>query len=119
MQTDRICEMDQTTILGGFQGIEESISKSGLPVLRNIPVLQWFAVSKGGNAKSKETTHLLILISPRIAVNDPKATIKTPVTQAATEELFKAEGDERTAKDVEEEKKRFHGFWSWLNWFTW
>jgi type II secretory pathway component GspD/PulD (secretin) len=111
VSTSVICEMNKTVVLGGLKDLVEGTSKAGLPILRNTPILQWF-VSESGNAQSD--MQLLILISPRVQTNDTQ--IKIPPSALTANTLEKAE---KTNAQTIKEEKRYHGFWTWLNWFCW
>jgi len=111
VSTSVICEMNKTVVLGGLKDLVEGTSKSGLPILRNTPILQWFVSETGNNMNDMQ---LLILISPRVQTNDTQ--IKLPPSAETANTLEKAE---KTNKQTIDEGKRFHGFWFWLNWFCW
>lgn len=111
VSTSVICDMNKTVVLGGLKDLVEGTSKSGLPILRNTPILQWF-VAEDGNSLSD--MQLLILVSPRVQTNDTQ--IKLPPSAETANTLEKAE---KTNKQTIQEEKRFHGFWYWLNWFCW
>jgi len=111
ISTSVICDMNKTVVLGGLKELVEGTSKSGLPILRNTPILQWF-VSEDGNSLSD--MQLLILISPRVQTNETQ--IKIPPSALTANTLEKAE---KTNAQTIKEGKRYHGFWTWLNWFCW
>ncbi|MEI6646087.1 MAG: hypothetical protein WCP12_08615 [bacterium] len=111
VSTSVICDMNKTVVLGGLKDLVEGTSKSGLPILRNTPILQWFVAEDG---TSMSDMQLLILLSPRVQTNDTQ--IKLPPSAETANTLEKAE---KTNKETIDEGKRFHGFWVWLNWFCW
>jgi type IV pilus assembly protein PilQ len=53
----------ETTVIGGIYQDSDSDSDSGVPFLKDIPLLGWLFKS---NSKSKTKTELLIFITPRI-----------------------------------------------------
>ncbi len=53
----------QTIILGGLRRQSQDTSKTGLPIVRNIPFLKEIT---GRHAKGAEETELVILLTPRI-----------------------------------------------------
>jgi type II secretory pathway component GspD/PulD (secretin) len=110
VSTSIICEMNKTVVLGGLKDLVEATSKAGLPILRNTPILQWFVAEDGSSMSDMQ---LLILISPRVQTNDTQ--IKLPPSAETANTVEKAE---KTNKETIEEAKRYHGFWYWLNWFT-
>ena len=65
--TPLVCDLDKTTMLGGFSTLTEDIGNSGLPYLRNVPVLKWF-VSQDNN--NKQDLKLVILACPHICNED-------------------------------------------------
>ena len=108
-----ICELDNTVVLGGCKRVVESTVKSGLPILRNTPVIQWFVSEDNDGMQENE---LLILACPRIQKNTPAVKIKIPVVD---EVAHIAENGKQTNKQLEDEEKRYRGWLSWLNWFVW
>ena len=113
IQTDRICELDKTAVMGGYKSVTEGLSKSGLPILRNTPVLKWFVAN---DEENKEEVELILLACPRIAKYDPNAEIDISVTEQVSHIVPE---EKKTLKEVEEDRKKHKGFWSWLNWFSW
>ena len=71
------CDLNKTTVLSGFQKIAESASRSGLPILRNIPVLKWFVSDDG---KIRDDSRLLVLVCPRLIEHNPRAQIEIPIS---------------------------------------
>jgi len=107
-----ILPLGRTTFLGGMKLLDENrLSPSGIPYLRNTPMLNWF-VSDSGNEISDR--RLVIMVCPEILDNstgekiDSVGEIDVPVVTEGA----------KTTEQREEEKKRFSGFWYWLNWFT-
>lgn len=112
IKTSVICELNKTTVLGGLKDISESTSgPSGLAILRNTPVLNWF-VSE--SSESKSDLQLLILVSPRLADND--VSIRVPPSLETKNTLDEAS---RSNEERVNEEKRHRGMLQWLNWFSW
>jgi Flp pilus assembly secretin CpaC len=103
------CDLDKTIVIAGSKKIAEDTSNSGLPILRNTPVLKWF-VSEDRNATTE--TRLLILACPRLVKAD-QVTISIPVSDQTAPTFEDSQKDNKTR---EEEKKPHR---SWLNWFDW
>ena len=107
------CDLDKTIAVAGGKKLMESTAKSGLPILRNTPVLQWFV---SGDSNSGSETRLLILVCPRIAKYNPDVQIEIPLEQETG--TTKKEAAE-TNEERSERKKKFHGPLYFLNWFVW
>ena len=99
--------------MAGAKKLMESTSKSGLPILRNTPVLQWFVA---GDDNSGSDTRLLILVSPRLAMHNPNVQIEIPLEQETTPTLKNAQ---EKNDDRSERKKKYHGWRYFMNWFVW
>lgn len=56
------CPIGNTLILGGSRWTDDSSSTEGVPILRKIPVINWFASEK---AKGKRDLRVIILVSPQ------------------------------------------------------
>ncbi|MBQ4481296.1 MAG: hypothetical protein II943_11740 [Victivallales bacterium] len=101
-------ELNKTTILTGFQQIAETASKSGMPILRDIPVLQWFVSS---DSKSKDDSRLLVLIYPRVREIDetsgPQIEISLPEEIGDTYQEVRNPSEEESTKPW---YKRWFGF---------
>ena len=108
-----LCDLNKTIVIAGSKKIGQDTSKSGLPVLRNTPVLNWF-VSEDRDSTSE--TRLLILACPRLVKFNPDVQINIPVEQETAPTYRDAK---RTNQERQEESKRYRGWLSWLNWFTW
>lgn len=92
-------EFGKTFIIGSSDKMNSQLNNSGVPLLRNLPVLRWFF---GGESKGNDSMRLTVLISPRL---DTGEKIMLPTDDPGPE--------------FEPEPKRFTGWLSWLNWFTW
>ncbi|MBQ9367717.1 MAG: hypothetical protein IJT83_08045 [Victivallales bacterium] len=107
-----VCELDNTVVLAGSKKISEDTSRSGLPVLRNTPVLKWFVSTDG---KSADDSRLLILMCPRIVRGNADAKIKIPLSEETGEVYPDAQKDVKT---LEEEKDPTPKVW-YKRWFKW
>ncbi len=108
--------LGQTVAVAGFDHLlEQTVPPSGIPVLRNIPILSWFTSSK---SNSKEEYSLLLLVSIRTVdvVGEAPMVPNSPMKDIT----YDANRSNRERIDEEYEKnKKFHGCWEPLNWFTW
>lgn len=103
------CDLDKTLIVAGSKKIAQDTSKSGLPVLRNTPVLKWF-VSEDGT--SGNTSSLLILVCPRLVKYNEDAQIDIPISETTAPTLNNATQD--TQQQMTKKKKK--GFLGWFSW---
>ena len=106
------CKLGKTTLVSGFaQLVDANTPARGFPILRNTPLLQWFVAESG---KEVSDRRLVMMICPEIVdmskdgIIDVDREINIPVV---------TESAKPTDQRVDEGKK-FTGFWSWLNWFT-
>ena len=105
--------LGKTSFIGGVKMIDEHrISPSGLPFLRNVPMLSWFVADSGNQLEDRR---LVIMICPEIVDNvkeldlgvDRDINIKVPEAAA------------KTVEQLEDEKRPFSGgLWNPLNWFA-
>ncbi len=107
------CDLNKTIVVAGSKKIAQDTQKSGLPILRNTPVLKWF-VSEDAN--SQTDTSLLILACPRLVKSNPDVQINIPLEEETAPTYREAKRDNEVRI---EEEKRYRGWLSWLNWFTW
>ena len=107
------CDLNKTLAVAGSKKLMESTAKSGLPILRNTPVLQWFV---SGDSNSGSETRLLILVCPRLATYNPDTQIEIPLEQVTAPTKKEAE---ETNEERIEKKKKYHGPLYFLNWFVW
>lgn len=107
------CDLDKTIVIAGSNKIGQDTSKSGLPVLRNTPVLKWF-VSEDRNSQTE--TKLLVLACPRLVKFNPDVQINIPLEETTAPAYRDAKRDNVVRQ---EEGKRYRGWLSWLNWFSW
>lgn len=105
--------LGRTTFLGGRSMITDSrTSPSGLPFVRNTPMLNWFVADSGTEINEKK---LVIMVCPEIIDNtrdgniDVQNEINIPVTTEGV----------KTTEQREDEKRPFSGgLWNPLNWFV-
>lgn len=105
------CDLDKTIVIAGSNKIGQDTSKSGLPILRNTPVLKWFV---SGDTNSQTETKLLILACPRLVKYNPDVQINIPLDQTTAPTYRDAKRDNKVRQ---EESKRYRGWLNWLNWF--
>lgn len=102
----------RTTLISGFKDlVDKNTPPSGLPILRNTPLLNWFVADSGKEVNDKR---LVIMVCPEIVDNTRDSNLK--VNEEINIPVQKVEG--KTTDDILEERKEFTGFWSWLNWFA-
>lgn len=107
--------LGQTMVIGGYKRMVESTTPpSGFPVLRHVPIVNWF-VSKEAN--SIENIKLMMLVSVRVVdPNEPEPQkAKLPYEESKNLPTEVEITNEERLKD----REPFSGFWSWLNWFVW
>lgn len=104
------CALGETVLIGGYEKMREvSQLPQGLPLLRNIPIVNWF-VSTEGHANSDITLIMAISVNP-VKPGSAAAAVLPP--KDITLEINKT-NDERL-----KEKQRWHGCLYPLNWLTW
>lgn len=108
------CDLDKTIAIAGSERIAQETQQSGLPILRNTPVLNWF-VSEHGDMK--QASRLLVLVCPRLVKSDAAPQIEIPLDQETASTYPSAQKD--TKQELEDRNRTHTGFWSWLNWFNW
>ena len=102
----------RTTLIGGFKDmVDKNTPPSGLPVLRNTPILNWFVADSG---KGVTDRRLVMMVCPEIVDNtqDAKPDVDREINIRVQDQGSK------TTDEVIEERKPYSGFWYWLNWFT-
>lgn len=107
------CPLGKTVVIGGYRRmVETTTPPSGFPVLRHIPIVNWF-IAKEGN--SLENISLMMLISVRaVRPDEPEA----QATKLPYEESKNLPTEaEITNEERLESRKEHSGFWSWLDWF--
>ena len=102
-------DLDKTVILAGSRKIAQQTSKSGLPILRQVPVLSWFVSQDSG---SKDNTSLLILASPKLVKSNDDVQIEIPLSEEYSAETKKL-GETDTKQTIKEQNKK-KSFWKRL-----
>ncbi len=105
-----VCPLGKTTFISGFKSlVDNRTSPSGLPFLRNTPMLNWFVADSGTELTDRR---LVIMVCPEIVDNsrDGNLKVEEEINLAVT-----VEGAKPT-EQREEERNEKRGFWSWL-WF--
>ncbi len=109
------CPIGRTTCLSGFSDlVDRRTPPSGIPVLRNTPLLNWFVADRKSEVTDRK---LIVMVCPEIVDTTIDGTLG--VENEINIPLKAVEG--KTTKqilDEREEEEGFTGFWSWLNWFT-
>ena len=106
---------DTVAVAGYERLLEETMPPSGIPVMRNLPVLSWFTSSKK-NAKDEYSLLFLVSVRQVDSENEKPMVENTPMKDITVD--ANRPNAER-AEDEREAGKKYHGFWSWLNWFVW
>ena len=110
VKSSMVCDLDSTVVLGGYKKIVQSTMKSGMPILRTFPVLEWFVSEDKDN---NEELNLLILARPRIKNDSTVQKIVIPVIETVTPETEKAMQDNK--KTIKEERQK-RGQRRWFSW---
>lgn len=80
------CKLGETLILAGSKQTMASAANEGVPVLRQIPVINWFFSEK---TKAQDEVRLLILINPQLAPGSTVAKPYSEQTKSLKDELGK------------------------------
>ncbi|MGN0833631.1 MAG: hypothetical protein ACI4RD_08305 [Kiritimatiellia bacterium] len=109
-----VCPLGKTVVLAGYRSmLEESSPPSGFPILRHIPIVNWF-VSQEGNRI--ENMKLMMLVSVRIAAGDEPEAQQAVLPYEDTKNLpaeVEIPNDRRL-----EGRRKWHGIMYFMNWFT-
>lgn len=109
-----VCPLGKTVVLAGYKNmVESTMPPAGFPVLRHIPIMNWF-VSKEEN--SIEDIKLLMLVSVKVAQGDEPEAQNARMSYVDTKDLpteVEIPNEERL-----ESRKKWHGAMYWMNWFT-
>lgn len=108
--------LGKTVAVAGYEYVfEQTVPPSGIPVLRNVPILSWFTSSKSNDYKEYS---LLLLVSIRqVDVESEAPMVENTPMKDITYDANRPNSDR--IKDEEEKNKKFRGCWTPLNWFTW
>ena len=113
IKTSRIIDFDKTAIVGGFQEVTQNISNSGLPILRNTPVLKWFVAEEEDEVQKAD---LLILACPRIYKESQIVQMEIPLTEKVAPIVKDVK---KSNSDYKDSQKKYSGWLYWMNWFVW
>ena len=102
------CDLNKTLVLAGSKKISQGLSNSGLPGLRNFPVLKWFVAQEGG---SKSDTRLVILVCPRLAGQATDVEIEVPLEADSADVYKTGTGDLKEKKEAEDAAKPWYKRW--------
>lgn len=103
----------ETIILGGFISNERSKSKSGVPILKDIPILGNLFSS---NSRKDDRSELIVMIRPTVLPNPQDAAVaaieekaKMPgVSRAEQEiEIFERQEQKKTAKEMKRTREKY------------
>ncbi|MBR4251962.1 MAG: hypothetical protein IKQ15_06670 [Kiritimatiellae bacterium] len=104
------CGLGETVLIGGYEKMREvSDLPSGMPLLRHVPIVNWF-VSSEGHANSDINMVMAVSVNP-VKPGSAAATVLPP--KDITLEIDKT-NDERL-----KEKQRWKGCLAPLNWLAW
>ena len=105
------CKLGQTVLVGGYEKMYESSSlPSGMPLLRHIPIVNWFVSSEGH--VDADITMVMAICVQEVSPDDTTAAELPPVKDITLD--INKTNDERL-----KEKQRWHGCLYPLNWLTW
>ncbi len=104
----------RTTLIGGFKDmVDKNTPPSGLPFLRNVPIINWFVADSG-----KEVTdrRLVMMVCPELvdSTTDVKPDVDKEINIRVSDQASKPTDD--VIKERKEEKKN-SGSWSFFDWF--
>lgn len=104
----------RTTLIGGFKDmVDKNTPPSGLPFLRNVPIINWFVAESG-----KEVTdrRLVMMVCPELvdSTTDVKPDVNKEINIRVSDQASKSTDD--VIKERKEEKKN-SGSWSLFDWF--
>lgn len=106
IKTSAFCKLDETIALGGIKELlDDATGPSGVPFLRNIPILSWFVAEKNNIYHDKQG---LVLISPRLMsrakpIEIPPAQELRDVDEAAQIKI----------RDGQKKQRRWYEFLRW------
>ncbi len=107
--------LGQTVAIAGYESLYEETSNNGTPVLRHIPILNWFS---GGEKDDRTDDALLFLVSVREVDAEGEAPMvpNSPMKDITYD--ANRPNAERIQEEKEELKKKRHGCTP-LTWFRW
>ena len=102
------CELGKTLVLAGSKKISQDVQRSGLPILRNTPVLKWFVAS---DTENKNDSRLVILVCPRVAGSGDNVEIEVPLEAESAEVYKTGSGDLKEKVEQERAEKPWYQRW--------
>lgn len=115
-QQKLVLPLGKTTLIGGVKMLDEQrMSPSGLPFLRNTPMLNWFVSDSGTEISDRR---LVIMVCPEIV----ESSAEKIDTVKEVDIPVKTEGAKTTEQREEEKLEKQYPFggklWNPLNWFV-
>ena len=108
-----VCPLGKTVVLSGYKGmVESTMPPAGFPVLRHIPIMNWFVSTEGD---SFEDIRLMMLVSVKIVDGDEPEAQNMKLAYEDTKNL--PTEVEISNKDRIESRKKWSGALYFLNWF--
>lgn len=105
------CKLGETVLVGGYEQMYENTNlPDGMPLLRHIPIVNWF-VSKESHADGDKNMVMAICVEP--VLPGQTAAAELPPVKDITVDINK------TNAERIKESQRWHGCLAPLNWFTW
>lgn len=109
-----VCPIGKTVVLAGYKKmVESTMPPAGFPVLRHIPIMNWFVSQE---SDSLENVKLMMLVSVKIVRGDEPEAQNTRLAYEDTKDL--PTEVEIPNRDRLESRKKWSGALYWLNWFT-
>ena len=112
-----VCALGKTTLISGFKSlVDNRTSPSGLPILRNTPLLNWFVADSGTELTDRR---LIIMVCPEIVDNaqDGNLKVEEEINLPVTVEGAKTT-EQREKEKMEKQYPFGGGLWNPLNWFV-
>lgn len=112
------CPLGKTVVIAGYRSfVQTTMPPSGFPVLRNVPIINWFVSQEGDLA---EDMKLMMLVSVRaVRPDEPEqqdARLPYEESKNLTTEV-QIDNNDRIEKR-KADAARWDGWLFWLNWFT-
>ena len=109
------CPVGRTTFISGFKSlVDKNTPPSGIPYLRNIPLVNWFVADSG---KEVSDRRLIVMICPEIVDSSVEGTFDTDkeINLRVRDEGAKST-EQRQKEKLAREREESSGWWPW-NWF--
>ena len=105
--------LGRTTFIGGVKMLDEQrLSPTGIPFIRNTPLLNWFVADSGTEINDKR---LVIMICPEIVDNTKDGNLEV---DKEINSPVPTEGAKSTEQREDEKRPFSGGLWNPLNWFA-